>query len=147
MNRPDYSTQIEGRISNALARASTIRHRAYLIGRHPGTGTPAYQVKSDSHLAVWYTVRVYTSPRNNGGFCYTRRAPHYFLTCDCESFAPANGEHPAYPCKHAARVAQRLERESVRAMRELRRAMKTAPSTSTSTPAPLAGVTLEAMYK
>lgn len=146
--RPQYSCETEGRLANALARASQMKHRAHWIGHNPRTGADVYEVWSNTHADVQYFC--YASPVPAEGFVYTRGTPHYWITCTCDSWGTYQ-----QPCCHAAKVALRLQREARRATpKMLTRAPQTpptpaAPATITPTAVPVPAVpvvTLESLF-
>jgi hypothetical protein len=77
---------LDGRIDNALARAKQLGHNAIRVGDNH------YRVYSASEPGVKYDIWVTSSG----------------LACNCKA------GHYGKPCKHAAKVAIRLQREGVK---------------------------------
>ena len=101
---PRYSDHIRTRIANARNSARRSARRAWLVGTHPPTGSVLYLVISSTDGKHYYP-KVHDNG-TWGGYCYSVGAqPIKWIRCTCEA------AERLIPCRHAARVQLRLERE------------------------------------
>lgn len=105
---PDYPDATKRRIEKARENAHTIPRKAWYVGRSPYTGALQFQVGSAVDNTIYYPG-VYRDA-SWGGFVYSKPGvgPCVWIVCTC--MAASNNA----PCKHAARVAHRLERAAAR---------------------------------